>query len=383
MKILHCIYDDKFMDGTIRVYASDERHVNRYVYVYRKGMDTDLVYTKYPDVTHVEERDFLSLAKEYDVVILHSLKCVSQKAIASIPDTCKVVWYGWGFDLYNGYNAPIKIELLDRKTRHFMWLHQLNKLPKKIIRFPLRPRNKRLLKKALMRIDYFSGVFPFEYELLRESRPYVHARKLDFYYGDTDFFVKKEIDTSFDENRKDIILGNSGDPSNNHNDAIQILKEIKLPKESRLIIPMSYGGTESYRSWVKSYAEKCFPLNAFVLSNFMPLKEYLEVISKCQAAIFFHERQQASDNILMQLMYGAKVYLSDTCQTYHYLKEVGFIVYSLQKEWSSIMEPMKREDVMINRKLLAELYSAETIVDRVRKINTTIEEDIKQENLKK
>ena len=376
MKILHCIYDDKFMDGTIRVYNKDGRHENQYAYVYLEGKDLKLEYTKFKDILHISENEFLRLSNDFDVIILHSLKCVSLRTIASIPIKCKVVWYGWGFDLYNGSDPAVKLNLLYNETKSIVSRTKNENKLKRILYQPFRIRDRYQLKRALQRIDYFSGVFPYEYELLIEANPYIHAKKIDFYYGDTDFFISDEIDTIVDGNRRNIILGNSGDPSNNHCDALEILKQIEIPNDVKLIIPMNYGGTPAYRKIVAERAMSFFPNNTYVLDSFLPLDEYIKLVSKCQSAIFFHERQQASDNILLQLKYGAKVFLSDTCLTYEYLKNEGYKVYSLQKEINEMLVPLTDDDVINNRKLLASQYSSSRIGARVRVINDIIEEDL-------
>lgn len=376
MKILHCIYDDKFMDGTIRVYNSDDRHENTYAYVFSKENDKNLEYTKYRDILHICETEFLKLASVYDVIILHSLKCMSLKVIASIPLKCKVIWYGWGFDLYNGADPAVKLNLLYDRTKKIIKRTQTRNRLKDLLYQPFRLRDRYQLKKALIRVDYFSGVFPFEYELLKNARPYLHAKKLDFYYGDTNFFIDESVNNIVETDHKNFILGNSGDPSNNHCDALDYLKNIELPQEARFIIPMNYGGNTCYRKYVAEYANNIFHDNTYVLDSFLPLNEYLKLVSKCQVAIFFHERQQASDNILMQLQYGAKVYLSETCLTYTYLKDKGYKVYSLQRDIDEIMTPLSKEDVIHNRSLLVKQYSAYRIVDRVKVINDILLDDI-------
>ncbi len=139
---------------------------------------------------------------------------------------------------------------------------------------------------------------------------------------------------------------------------------------------MNYGGTPAYRKIVADRAMSLFPKNTCVLDSFLPLNEYIKLVSTCQSAIFFHERQQASDNILLQLKYGAKVFLSDTCLTYDYLKNEGYKVYSLQKDINEMLVPLTYNDVINNRKLLASQYSSSRIVARVRVINDVLVDDL-------
>ncbi|MDT3387875.1 MAG: TDP-N-acetylfucosamine:lipid II N-acetylfucosaminyltransferase [Bacteroidota bacterium] len=376
MKILHCLYDDKFTDGTIRTYNCDSRHTNKYIVIDDRKVISSFKYIKCPDVTCLPSADFLKLAKEYDVVVLHSLQCMSLESIRRIPPVCRVIWYAWGFDFYCGGNPIVKINLYQAHTKKFFLLDIVLNHFRRILLYPRVQLERLSIRRALCRVDYFSGVFPYEYNLLKQSRPYIHAKPLDFYYGDVDFFVKDNVDYNIDRNRRDIILGNSGDPSNNHLDALLILKEVGIPKDSRIIIPLNYGSNPNYKKWITKKATTLFPNNVLILDHFLPLKDYLQLVSTCKVAIFNHERQQASDNILMQLMYGAKVYMPETSQAYHYLKRVGFRVFSLQKDIDGLMSGLSDDDIINNRMLLSKLYSSHTIVDRIKTINDIVSDDI-------
>jgi hypothetical protein len=86
------------------------------------------------------------------------------------------------------------------------------------------------------------------------------------------------------------------------------------------------------------------------------------------SAIFYHERQQASDNIFIQLQYGARVFMSETSLAYSYLKELGFHIYSLQKDLSLLYTPLSDEQVIENRRILVNNYSSWSLVQRINKI---------------
>lgn len=384
MKILHCLYDDKFMDGTIRVYESDKRHTCKYVLVRHSTEYIKFKYMKSDKVMVVTPKTFLSMASDFDVVILHSFVSLEYYYITRIPKSCKVVWYGWGFDIYGGPFPIVPLKLYSDETKRFLDGNRSPITGKTIIKgIIIRLRNRLdyfWQSKAISRVDYFSGVFPYEYELIKRHHSNFKAKKVDFYYGDVDFFIKDTVSNVIEHGKVNIIIGNSADPRNNHHDAITILSKTNLPKESLIIIPLSYAGPKSYVQWVKDYAETLFPGRVRALLDYMPLKEYLDLTSHCKVAIFFHERQQASDNIFMQMMYGAKVYMSETSLAYQYLKNEGFEVFSLQSDGDTLLDDISDEKVMKNRKLLCEKYSNHTILGRVIKINSIIEEDIKEKN---
>ena len=108
------------------------------------------------------------------------------------------------------------------------------------------------------------------------------------------------------------------------------------------------------------------------LDAYLPLNEYLQVVSNCKVAVYFHERQQASDNVLMQLMYGARVYMSETSMMYKYLKSMGFYIYSLQEDKDDINLPLTKEQIITNREILCNHYSSSKLIERIKVMNNII-----------
>ena len=72
-------------------------------------------------------------------------------------------------------------------------------------------------------MDYFSGVFPLEYDLLNQ-KPEFHAQKVAYEYTnpvdwDNDFETIPKIGNN-------VLIGNSADINNNHLDMLDYLKEV-------------------------------------------------------------------------------------------------------------------------------------------------------------
>jgi hypothetical protein len=116
-------------------------------------------------------------------------------------------------------------------------------------------------------------------------------------------------------------------------------------------------------------ADSIFPKKVNALRQYMPLADYLNLTSNCRVAIYAHNRQQASDNIFLQLIYGAKVYMPETSLAYHYLKKIGLKVFSLEHDIGSWDEEISDADVMENRRILSSLYSSSKLLERIKKIN--------------
>lgn len=216
-------------------------------------------------------------------------------------------------------------------------------------------------------------MFPYEYELLAQKQLRFKGKKLDFYYASTDFFIKDEYPSKITNNRQNIIIGNSAHITNNHADAIDwVAKNVKMPDDCKVILPLSYGSETNYINVVKKYAVNRLGSNAYVLDSYLPINEYWDLVSNCKIALYPHIRQQASDNIFYQLMSGAKVYMTKQSLAYAYLKQLGLVVYAMEEDISSINEPISDADVLKNRRILIELHSVTKQIERVHNIITTL-----------
>lgn len=374
-RYLHCLLDDKFIDGAISLFDSDARVENDYV-LFQTEKNTDgILRIRNPKATKDSIDNFLTRVINYDVVVLHDLKALPLDIIARIPASIKVVWLMWGFDFYN--NQICDINLYYRYTRNSQFLRLfLGYLKDKTVFWT---KEKRKYNDALSRVDYFSGVFPYEYNLLKQLKHYprIKAKPIDFYYGSTDFFVPEEPSAEIKNNYRNIIIGNSADLCNNALDVFELINNVlDVTALEHIIVPLSYGGNPGYISKVKKsgysrWGEKFDPLD-----KYLPLSEYLSLVSNCKSAVFFHERQQASDNVFLQLLYGARVFMSESSQMYQFLKNQGYRVFSLRKDVSLINDPLPYEDVMINRRLLSNNYSSSKLVERVIRMNNEVVKDI-------
>ena len=135
---------------------------------------------------------------------------------------------------------------------------------------------------------------------------------------------------------------------------------------------MSYAGTKNYNSKISKTGANLWGAKFLPLNDYLPLKEYLEIVMNCRTAIFFHERQQASGNVFLQLLYGARVFMSNTSLMYQYLKTMGFYIYSLQEHSDLINNSLEKDKVFVNRKLLSDNYSSSKLIQRVISINVEL-----------
>ncbi|WP_034918615.1 TDP-N-acetylfucosamine:lipid II N-acetylfucosaminyltransferase [Erwinia sp. 9145] len=90
-----------------------------------------------------------------------------------------------------------------------------------------------------------------------------------------------------------VLVGNSGDASNQH---IQALHEIRqqLGEDVSIVIPLGYPeNNEAYVQQVRQAAEALFNADSLqILTNKLDFNAYLQLISRCDLGYFIFERQQ-------------------------------------------------------------------------------------------
>lgn len=373
LKMLHIVRDDKFVDGAASLFETDSRVENTYILI---GGAKKFKYIRNTSILFVAPDKCIDYINTFDVVVLHSLLAIPLENIKEIKSDTKVVWYAWGYDIYQKPYDIIPIELLGPETKKFTRYRRFGRsISIKYIRKSLYV--KKHLKEALSRIDYFSGVFPYEFDLIKKYHSEFRAEPLDFYYGSDHFFIPEQPDQVVKHGKKNIIIGNSANKTGNHLDVLKVISGIDIDKEAKIIIPLSYNAKPYYVKQVESIAEKLAPGQVVSLRSFLPLDEYLSLISNCKTAVFAHERQQATDNIFMQLLYGARVYMSETSAAYTYLKKIGLNVYSLQSDLNLFNKEMSDKDIMANRVILSSLYSSSKLIERVKNTNTMLIDKLK------
>lgn len=368
IRYLHCIIDDKFIDGAISLFESVLPFSNDYVFVKLKlTRKNQLVMVKSDKVRMISEAEFDGIVDNYDVIVLHSLFALSLKMICSIPVKKKVIWFAWGYDLYR--KRILDIDVYYPETKKTLRANYSIRDVLLYIRSIIRGGDCYLVD-AMKRVDFFSGVFPYEFELLKNRFPFLKAKPLDFYYGSNNFFIPDRPEYTIINQFNNVVIGNSNAPSNNHIDALSYMKHLVVSDPGKVIIPLAYPHNTKYKNKVAKLAANIWGTErVLILDHLIPLDDYMDLVSNCKVAVYFHERQQASDNVLMQLMFGAKVYMSESSLMFQYLKSLGLYIFSLQNDGESINDPLTSEAIIHNRILLSNLFSSTKLMERVRIIN--------------
>ena len=154
------------------------------------------------------------------------------------------------------------------------------------------------------------------------------------------------------------MIGNSADPKNNHKEIINRLA--LLEREADFILPLSYGDKE-YAQQVSAYAKKKLNGNIHILSEFLSINEYLDILKSVDIVVYAHQRQQALGNSFHLLAYGAKLYLNSETTTYAWMRRNGIQVFSSNEIGNDFYTSLTLEDMKKNSAILSAFVSRDVL----------------------
>lgn len=367
LKILHFVHDEKFIDLVMDAFDYVGGECEHTYILVNDNPDYDLRFIKKKErVLILPEFQLLNFIHQSgcQVVLLHSLSVFSCNLIPEIDKSIKVYWSAWGHDLYKApieEYAFIKRNLYWPRTKKIIRHNNINSL-RHIHGLLWFYFHQSLYDRILQRIDYFSGVIPLEYELMKNHKHF-RAKRLDFrYFGMKNLYTKEGFNNTLllGDN---ILIGNSGNYTNNHIDVFYMLKNFDL-KLRKIVVPLSYCGDSWYLDRVKNVGNVLFKDSFLPLDTFLPYQQYNQIVTSCGYAIFLIESQQAMGNIHMSLWNGLKVFLSESSILYTHFMSLGMLVFSVQRDMNEVElnKRLSREEVLHNRKILLEnLYVDKSI----------------------
>ena len=368
--ILHIASDEKFIDIGFRVFEEVKPNGNKLIVVTSKNEVKFVKKSPFEQRTpkEVGTKEFSLFIEDFEGVVLHSLSYLNIK----FPPHIKVVWIGFGFDYYNLIYKNTDALLLPETLHLKQTLTSNNGWKQKLKQFPLACKINDFIKgkipllEFINRIDFFAPVLNSEYDLVAKAIPNFIPNFIDWNYGtlEDDWLYGFENKTITGNN---ILVGNSATYENNHLEVFQLLTALSV-KDKNIICSLSYGN-EKYKNAIDNYGKNKFGQQFNSLSDFMPIKEYIELLSSCSVVIMNHIRQQALGNIIIMLYFGATVFLRKENPIYTLLNSNGAKVYSiedLEKNQTMINKKITKEELSINRDVLRKHWSRDVIKENTK-----------------
>lgn len=298
MKYVHLFPNEKFTDPYIDFVNRNFEPNDHLFLIIGKGIDAKI--TKRENVKKISKdlKSLLLLIKEMykcEKIFLHGLffKKIVLMLFMQPWLLRKSNWIVWGGDLY-----WYKYREKSFKSNLYEWVR----------RFVIKNMGELT---TLVKGDYELAKKWYDVKGKYYNGIYINPIKLEY-------LTTIKILNSGNKQTVNIQIGNSADPSNNHFQALDLLKRFK--KENiNIYVPLSYGNRE-YALEVVNYGKEIFGDKFKPLLDFLNPKEYSQYLASIDIAIFGHERQQALGNIFALLYLGKKVYLRNDVSTWDYLK---------------------------------------------------------------
>ncbi len=385
MNIIHCVGNEKFIDGIIDVFELKAgHHVNRYVFFPEGNADKKLSYLKKntDKVSVIDRRKALQYVNSMpcDVLFFHNLSTFPIEDMAKIAPRIKVVWMSWGYDLYaslKGHRPMIPIQQFLPLTQEALdkdWINRIRMLAK-TTRWRLLSYGEKF-ETGVHRVDFFSSVIPWEYQEVKKNS-FFRAEKVDFTYFDLHPFGTAETLSTPAQTGNNILVGNSAGDTNNHLDILDQLSHYILG-DRKLILPLSYAGRKHYVNLVVANGKSLFHDRFIPLNTFIPLAEYQSLMSSCGYAIFAIERQQALNNVWMALWNGLMVFMSKRSPLYQHLKQQGYLLFTTQDDLHLIAAErhLTTEEITHNRQVFLQNDSLEIHLQKVEKLYQQLEDSL-------
>lgn len=381
MKVVHFVTDDKFIDSVIEMFESIPWINNSYYWVTARESST---YVQTSIVKTIKEKDIAAklLCEEFsDVVVLHSLGSLPNDIIVKINEKIRVMWFSWGGDLYSNIwpeHKLIKIEnrIKDSYANGLYNLYRGLYATKHFIKYAFEGKifrnHRKIFRDAVKRIDYYSGVFPVEYDLIHKyNKDIFRAKRIDFNYTKK---IKVQDYDFCDTESHGILVGNSASCLLNHCDVFERLKSFDL-KGKRVIVPLSYE-TENriYLNRVKKKGHKLLGSSFEPVEEFMKFDDFCRFLKNCSVAIFDIEQQAATGTIALCLGLGMKVFLPQTSVSYSFYKSLGVRVFTIETELteSEVNDNLLPSERILNREIVVSYFSYENVLKRIEKSFYTI-----------
>lgn len=370
ISIVHVVKDDKFFsrsafyDQLKNVENSYFLYSRRCPYCFKHIKKTEKVTLFYNYIKYIKA------IRKADIVFFNGLLTLDYITLCFTTSKQKVIWWSWGFDLYNklkGLPPLINLELYKPLTKAYLDRHQsaglLAKLKNKVTGSVLQIMRRR----GLSKVDYMIPSMPLDYEMIKSNCSYFRAQP--FPLGTN----KRNIEFVFKQQCGNVLIGNSLTYSNNHLDVFDKLKDIILPDGNKYIIPISYGtaykGGADLKQMTAFMGEQ-----AIWLESFMERMEYFKLLESVSHAIFGVIRQQALSNINYCLQKGVKVFLYNDSLVAQQLRRDGYIIYSIEEDLTSdsLSIPLSKEQAYHNYSIFINRYTGRTIDDVQKAIESAV-----------
>lgn len=157
-----------------------------------------------------------------------------------------------------------------------------------------------------------------------------------------------------------ILLGNSADPSNDHESLLRALLPYR-DQAIRIHVPLSYGN-RAHAAKVIAQGQEWFGDRFVALTEFLPGEAYQALLARIDIALFGHQRQQAMGNIITLLGMGKTVFMRDDVSQWAFLTDLGLKLKPLSE---LTLERLPAADAASNAQRVQEHFSRDRLIEQL------------------
>jgi dTDP-N-acetylfucosamine:lipid II N-acetylfucosaminyltransferase len=348
---LHLIPDEKFIEDAYAIFEEVAPGAHDYLLL---SADVPLRYIREfqplrMNPVHALHPRVLDVLPDYAAVFIHFLSPAARQVIDLAPERTRFVWIGWGADYYHLIREKEQLllpETRDRFAKIVPGKAPLDKIQKvarggvRALKHPAKMAAQVQAELRLRRIDasrpgelqllnrvsYFAPVLREDYDAIKGVNPQFRPCFLQWNYWTAGMGILGESSIDSPSGRN-ILLGNSATPENNHIEAMRLLASADQGRT--IICPLSYG-VPVYAHMISKEGEQLFGDRFVPLRDFLATAPYLEMLRSCSIAAMNHLRQQAMGNIIMMLWLGARVFLNHENPINKAMASIGVDVYDIR-----------------------------------------------------
>lgn len=327
IKIVHIHTDLKFVSDSYRFEGDKFDNLNIVISNKKiKNSNTQLCYS-------TAVKDLYAVIKKCetaDIVVVYDLNFIKAFISNRLPKSVIIIWRFFGLELYSKMPEYVysinTLNAINQKQKLSSYKNKLFSLFKRVKWG--REYKREFDKAAFSRVDYFLGISQVEYSFLKEKwsqlPPFLQISYKP--YTELKDFTKR--------NSNVIIIGNNRSPYNNHLDILDIIKEKSSKHKYKFLMLFNYGQNSYYTNLVRKETSSIKEVE--VLENYLPADKFLQLYSDATALVINGYRQMAIANIFSAIKTNTKVYLNDKNIILEWLKEEGFLVFSIKDFISDI-----------------------------------------------
>tara|TARA_B110001452_G_scaffold210688_1_gene181121 strand:+ start:3350 stop:4474 length:1125 start_codon:yes stop_codon:yes gene_type:complete len=367
--IIHLAIDDKFLNGFIANLRKIDKIENHFFIILT---DNEIKYPLDSNLVNYVLSDRYNLTSNlkkkipFKKLIIHGFTDTMRASVLQLPRTIKITTIIYGFEIYSHIGKKTKIYALEtlklkkkrkknyRNIRDYIWIIR-NELIKKKIN-----------KQSFKRIDVIAHYLENEY-LIFKKHLNLNATFLDFNMGYTsDILDLKKINNIDYSPDRNILIGNSADPSNNHLDIFRKINDFQINKFDNIYCPLSYAENFEFPNYKKKICDigsKRFKSKFRPIINQLTKIEFNKLIRSCEKIILYNFRSQGGTCVWCALYFGIDLYLSEKNPFYKYFTSKGAVIFKIENG-VDLNISLDNDQKEINKKILLDNFSDEIVTQK-------------------